>query len=71
MALLLQSLQPHYDFILMDTPALDAAADAAILGRLAAAIVLVVRPGVVDTKGGRSGEGTLGTVGSECVGAGD
>ena len=37
-----------YDFVLIDTPALDRAADAPILGRMADGILLVVKPVQID-----------------------
>ena len=37
-----------YDFVFIDTPALDRAADAPILGRMADGILLVVKPAQID-----------------------
>jgi polysaccharide biosynthesis transport protein len=39
----------NYDFVIIDTPALNIGADAAILGKIADGILLVVRPGVVNS----------------------
>jgi polysaccharide biosynthesis transport protein len=39
----------NYDYTIIDAPALNAAADAAILGKMTDGVLLVVRPGVVDT----------------------
>ncbi|HEY9619234.1 MAG TPA: polysaccharide biosynthesis tyrosine autokinase [Crinalium sp.] len=38
----------HYDVVILDTPALNAAADVLMLGKKADGIVFVARPGVVD-----------------------
>jgi Mrp family chromosome partitioning ATPase len=59
-----------YDFIIVDTPALNVAADAANLGQMADGVLLVVRPGVVDTVSAgfakelleKSGQNVLGQV---------
>jgi hypothetical protein len=37
-----------YDFVIIDTPALDLAADAPIMGRMADGVLLVVKPGAVE-----------------------
>lgn len=44
----LDTLKGQYDYILIDTPPLAVAADAAILGKKADGVLLVVRPGVVS-----------------------
>lgn len=49
MASLVEVFSANYDYIIIDTPALNAAADAAIVGKMADGILLVVRPCVVDT----------------------
>ncbi len=49
MAALVDTFSKDYDFIIFDTPPLAGTADAAVLGKLADGILLVVRPGVVDT----------------------
>jgi capsular exopolysaccharide synthesis family protein len=49
MATLIQDFAIDYDFVIIDTPALTVAADAAILGQMADGILFVVRPGVADT----------------------
>jgi capsular exopolysaccharide synthesis family protein len=45
---LLQEWSNRYDFVIVDTPAWNVAADAAILNRKADGMLFVVRPGVVD-----------------------
>lgn len=49
MASLIEVVCTMYDYIIIDAPALNAAADAAILGKMTDGVLLVVRPGVVDT----------------------
>jgi polysaccharide biosynthesis transport protein len=45
---LLQQLAPHYDAIIIDTPPLNCADDALILGRMADGVLFVIRPGWVE-----------------------
>ncbi|MDZ8184577.1 MAG: polysaccharide biosynthesis tyrosine autokinase [Nostoc sp. ChiSLP02] len=49
MAHLIQSFAKKYDFVIIDTPSLKVAADAATLGQMSDGVLLVVRPGVVDS----------------------
>ncbi|MBW4561962.1 MAG: polysaccharide biosynthesis tyrosine autokinase [Mojavia pulchra JT2-VF2] len=49
MAALIQEATNDYDFVIIDAPPLTAVADAQILGKLVDGILLVVRPGVVDS----------------------
>jgi len=49
MTTLIESFSDSYDFVVIDTPAANVAADAAILGKMSDGVLLVVRPGVVDT----------------------
>lgn len=49
MATLVEVFSANYDYIVIDTPAVNVAADAAILGKMVDGILLVVRPCVVDT----------------------
>lgn len=46
---LLEQCSQDYDYIIIDTPPLAVAADAVILGKVADGVLLVVRPGVVDS----------------------
>lgn len=46
---LIQEATKEYDFVIIDAPPLTAVADAQMLGRLADGLLLVVRPGVVDS----------------------
>jgi polysaccharide biosynthesis transport protein len=60
----------NYDFVIVDTPALDFAADAPIVGRMADGVILVVKPGLVNANKAtfakeileRSGQNVLGIV---------
>jgi tyrosine-protein kinase Etk/Wzc len=44
--LLLERLAPHYDLIVIDTPAVLAASDAVMIAATAGSAAIVVRPGV-------------------------
>ncbi|MEM7557156.1 MAG: polysaccharide biosynthesis tyrosine autokinase [Cyanobacteria bacterium P01_A01_bin.84] len=70
MAALINTFSQDYEFIIFDTPALAGTADAAVLGKLVDGILLVVRPGVVNTASAsvskefltQSGQNVLGMV---------
>lgn len=70
MASLIEIFSSNYDFVIIDTPSLNIAADAPILGKMADGILLVVRPGVVDSASAaaaqefleQSGQNVLGMV---------
>jgi len=49
MASLIKKFSDNYDFVIIDTPSLSIAVDAPILGKMADGILMVVRPGVVDS----------------------
>jgi len=49
MASLLTLFSTSYDYVIVDTPPLNAVVDAAILGKMTDGILLVVRPGTIDT----------------------
>ncbi len=70
MASLIQSFRSYYDYVIIDAPSLNLAADAATLGQMADGVLLVVRPGVVDSLNAafagemleKSGQNVLGQV---------
>lgn len=70
MAGLMESFAANYDFVIIDAPSLTVAADAATLGQMADGVLLVVRPGVVDSANAafakelleKSGQNVLGQV---------
>jgi succinoglycan biosynthesis transport protein ExoP len=70
MADLINKFAAQYDFVIIDTPALNVAADAATLGQMADGVLFVVRPGVVDSVSAgfakemleKSGQNVLGQV---------
>jgi polysaccharide biosynthesis transport protein len=70
MATLMANFSDKYDFVIVDTPALNVAADAVTLGQMADGVLLVVRPGVVDSVNAtfakellaKSGQNVLGQV---------
>ncbi|WP_229414732.1 MULTISPECIES: CpsD/CapB family tyrosine-protein kinase [Moorena] len=49
MASLINHVASRYDFVIIDTPSLNVAADAPILGKMTDGVLLVSRPGVVDS----------------------
>ncbi|MUG92005.1 polysaccharide biosynthesis tyrosine autokinase [Scytonema sp. UIC 10036] len=49
MASLIDKFGVNYDSVIIDAPSLTVAADAAILGQMADGVLLVVRPGMVDS----------------------
>ncbi|MDF5706276.1 MAG: polysaccharide biosynthesis tyrosine autokinase [Nostoc sp. S4] len=70
MAALIQTFSIYYDFVIIDAPSLNVAADAATLGQMADGVLFVVRPGVVDSVSAtiakelleKSGQNVLGQV---------
>ncbi len=70
MATLMANFADKYDFVIVDAPALNVAADAVTLGQMADGVLLVVRPGVVDSVNAnfakellaKSGQNVLGQV---------
>jgi polysaccharide biosynthesis transport protein len=49
MTSLMEEFADRYDFVIIDAPPLNVAADASILGKMADGILWVVRPGVLDS----------------------
>lgn len=49
MASLIKKFSDKYDFVIIDTPSLSVAVDAPILGKMTDGILMVVRPGMVDS----------------------
>jgi capsular exopolysaccharide synthesis family protein len=49
MSALIDQFAENYDYIIFDTPPLAGTADAAVLGKMADGVVVVVRPGVADS----------------------
>ncbi len=49
MTALTHTLSQQYDYIIFDTPPLAGTADAAVLGKVADGVLVVVRPGVADS----------------------
>lgn len=70
MAALMETFAANYDFVIVDAPSLNVAADAATLGQMADGVLFVVRPGVVDAVNAafakelleKSGQNVLGQV---------
>jgi capsular exopolysaccharide synthesis family protein len=49
MALLIENCAKHYDFVIIDAPPLVIAVDALTLGKMADGLLLIARPGVVNS----------------------
>ncbi|NMG08824.1 polysaccharide biosynthesis tyrosine autokinase [Brasilonema sp. UFV-L1] len=70
MAGLIENFAANYDFVIIDAPSLTVAADAASIGQMADGVLLVVRPGVVNSVNAafakelleKSGQNVLGQV---------
>jgi capsular exopolysaccharide synthesis family protein len=70
MASLIESFRSYYDYVIIDAPSLNLAADAATLGQMADGVLLVLRPGIVDSVNAafacemleKSGQNVLGQV---------
>ena len=65
----LEALCGAFDLIILDTPPLLAASDAAILSTLCDGVVLVVRAGVTEAEAGQQAMQQLASVGARVVGA--
>jgi capsular exopolysaccharide synthesis family protein len=65
----LAALSEAFDLIVLDTPPLLAASDAAILSTIADGVVLVVRAGVTEAEAGQQAMQQLQSVGARVVGA--
>ena len=59
MASLIKYFSDNYDFVIIDTPPLAAAADAHTLGQMADGVLLVARPGVLDSASAASAKESL------------
>ncbi|BAZ20166.1 putative exopolysaccharide biosynthesis protein [Kalymmatonema gypsitolerans NIES-4073] len=68
MAALVNTFVSNYDFVIFDTPPLAGIADAAVLGKLADGILLVVRPGVVDSASANAAKEFLTQSGQQVLG---
>jgi succinoglycan biosynthesis transport protein ExoP len=68
MASLITMFSEQYDYVIFDTPPLVGAADAAVLGKLASGIMLVVRPRMVDSASIMAAKSLLSRSGSNVLG---
>ncbi len=68
MAWSIKDCSTDYDHIIIDTPALSVAADAPILGGMADGVLLVVRPGIVDSASATSAKEILQQSGQNVLG---
>jgi len=68
MASLIAMFSQSYDYVVFDTPPLAGTADAAVLGKMADGILLVVRPGVVDSTSANAAKEFLAQSGQTVLG---
>jgi succinoglycan biosynthesis transport protein ExoP len=68
MASLVNQFSQDYDYVIFDTPPLVGAADAAVLGKLASGILLVVRPRMVDSASVMAAKSLLSRSGANVLG---
>lgn len=68
MAVLLEEFHHAYDYVLIDSPPLAVAADALLLGKMTDGILLVTRPGLVDSGSARSSKEALEKSGQKVLG---
>jgi succinoglycan biosynthesis transport protein ExoP len=66
---LLETLAKDFDLVILDSPPVLAASDAAILGSMADGVLMVVRAGQTDRDAAREALKQLATVGARVVGA--
>jgi succinoglycan biosynthesis transport protein ExoP len=68
MAALIEHFSSKYDFVVIDTPPIAGSADALILGRMTDGILLVMRPGVVDSASANAAKNLLAQSGQHVLG---
>ncbi|HEY9889182.1 MAG TPA: polysaccharide biosynthesis tyrosine autokinase, partial [Candidatus Obscuribacterales bacterium] len=68
MAALMEQLSAQYDYVILDSPPLVGAADAAVLGRMADGVLLIVRPRQVDSASALAAKALLQRAGAEVLG---
>ncbi len=68
MASLIDAFSTEYDFVVFDTPPVAGTIDAAVVGKMVDGILLVVRPGVVDTASATAAKEFLAQSGQKVLG---
>jgi len=68
MASLVKEFAQTYDFVIFDTPPLLGTADASVIGSMADGMLLVVRPGVVDSTNAKAAKEFLAQSGQHVLG---
>jgi capsular exopolysaccharide synthesis family protein len=68
MAAMIRQFASRYDFVILDTPPIAGFADALILGRMTDGVLLVMRPGVVDSAGANAAKELLTQSGQQVLG---
>lgn len=68
MSALIQEFSNEYDYVLFDTPPLSGTADASVLGKMADGVLLMVRPGVVNSRSAKATKDFLEQSGQDVLG---
>ena len=68
MAALMKQLSEQYDYVILDSPPLIGAADAAVLGNMADGVLMIVRPRQVDSASALAAKSLLNRAGAEVLG---
>lgn len=68
MSAVMEQLAAHYDLVVIDTPSLGTAVDAAILGSIADGVMLVTRPGYMDVVNANIAKERLDRLGNKVLG---
>lgn len=68
MAALMKRLSEQYDYVILDSPPLIGAADAAVLGNMADGVLMIVRPRQVDSASALAAKSLLNRAGADVLG---
>jgi len=68
MSALIREFSQEYDYVLFDTPPLSGTADASVLGNMVDGVLLVVRPGVVNSRSAKATRDFLEQSGQDVLG---
>ncbi|AOM81645.1 CpsD/CapB family tyrosine-protein kinase [Salisediminibacterium beveridgei] len=69
MAMLLDEVKVNYDYIVLDTPPVNAVTDAQILGKMCDGVILTLRSGVTETEEALDAKRALEATGAKILGA--
>ncbi|MBD1913273.1 MULTISPECIES: polysaccharide biosynthesis tyrosine autokinase [unclassified Leptolyngbya] len=68
MSALIREFSDEYDYVLFDTPPLSGTADASVLGKMVDGMLLMVRPGVVNSRSAKATKDFLEQSGQDVLG---